>query len=81
MSSTREQELSAWLSDKGYDSSSLSVLSADASLRQYYRINKNDISYAVMDCPLEDESLDSFLKITEKLQNAKLNVPEIFDCD
>ena len=81
MSSTREQELTAWLSDKGYDISSLSVLSADASFRQYYRVNKNDISYAVMDCPAEDQSLDSFLKITEKLQDAKLNVPEIFDCD
>ena len=81
MSSTREQELTAWLSDKGYDISSLSVLSADASFRQYYRVNKNDIAYAVMDCPPEDESLDSFLKITEKLQDAKLNVPEIFDCD
>ena len=81
MSSTREQELATWLSDKGYESSSLSVLSADASFRQYYRVNKNDHSYAVMDCPPEDESLDSFLKITNKLQDAKLNVPEIFDCD
>ena len=35
MSSTREQELTAWLSDKGYDSSSLSVLSADASFRPF----------------------------------------------
>ena len=34
-----------------------------------------------MDCPPEDESLDTFLKITDKLQQAKLNVPEIFDCD
>jgi aminoglycoside/choline kinase family phosphotransferase len=60
---------------------SLSILSADASFRQYYRVNKNNISYAVMDCPPEDESLDTFLKITDKLQQAKLNVPEIFDCD
>ena len=81
MDSTREQELTTWLSDKGYDSSSLSILSADASFRQYYRVNKNNISYAVMDCPPEDESLDTFLKITDKLQQAKLNVPEIFDCD
>ena len=81
MDSTREQELTIWLSDKGYDSSSLSILSADASFRQYYRVNKNNISYAVMDCPPEDESLDTFLKITDKLQQAKLNVPEIFDCD
>ena len=81
MNSTREQELTTWLSDKGYDSLSLSILSADASFRQYYRVNKNNISYAVMDCPPEDESLDTFLKITDKLQQAKLNVPEIFDCD
>lgn len=81
MDSTREQELTTWLSDKGYDGSSLSILSADASFRQYYRVNKNNISYAVMDCPPEDESLDTFLKITDKLQQAKLNVPEIFDCD
>ena len=81
MNSTREQELTTWLSDKGYDSLSLSILSADASFRQYYRVNKNNISYAVMDCPPEDESLDTFLKITDKLQQAKLNVPEILDCD
>lgn len=81
MDSTREQELTRWLSNKGYDGSSLSILSADASFRQYYRVNKNNISYAVMDCPPEDESLDTFLKITDKLQQAKLNVPEIFDCD
>ena len=81
MDSTREQELTRWLSDKGYDGSSLYILSADASFRQYYRVNKNNIYYAVMDCPPEDESLDTFLKITDKLQQAKLNVPEIFDCD
>ena len=81
MGSTREQELAAWLGNNSYDSLSLSVLSADASFRQYYRVNKNNISYAVMDCPPEDESLDTFLKITDKLQQAKLNVPEIFDCD
>jgi aminoglycoside/choline kinase family phosphotransferase len=81
MDSTREQELTTWLSNKGYDGSSLSILSADASFRQYYRVNKNNNSYAVMDCPPEDESLDTFLKITDKLQQAKLNVPEIFNCD
>ena len=43
MSSTREQELTTWLSEKGYDSSSLSVLSSDASFRQYYRVNKNNL--------------------------------------
>ena len=81
MDSMREEELILWLNSNGYDTKSLSVLSADASFRQYYRINKNNTSYAVMDCPPEKESLDSFLKITNKLQQAKLNVPQIFECD
>jgi aminoglycoside/choline kinase family phosphotransferase len=34
-----------------------------------------------MDCPPEKENLESFLLITEKLKNAKLNVPEIFEVD
>jgi aminoglycoside/choline kinase family phosphotransferase len=48
---------------------------------QYYRATKSDTSYAVMDCPPEKENLESFLLITEKLKNAKLNVPEIFEVD
>jgi aminoglycoside/choline kinase family phosphotransferase len=73
--------LTSWLASNSFDKNSISVLSADASFRQYYRATKNDISYAVMDCPPEKENLESFLLITEKLKKAKLNVPEIFEVD
>ena len=81
MSSTRYQQLVSWLDDNKFDKDSLSTLSEDASFRQYFRVTKNNKSYAVMDCPPEKEDLASFLKITYKLQKAKLNVPDIFESD
>ena len=81
MDSSRQSILTSWLASKSFDKDSISVLSADASFRQYYRATKSDTSYAVMDCPPEKENLESFLLITEKLKNAKLNVPEIFEVD
>ena len=81
MSSARYQQLISWLDDNKFDKDSLSTLSKDASFRQYFRITKNDKSYAVMDCPPEKEDLVSFLSITSKLQQAKLNVPEIYESD
>tara|TARA_Y100000768_G_scaffold384010_1_gene367232 strand:+ start:53 stop:1030 length:978 start_codon:yes stop_codon:yes gene_type:complete len=81
MSSARYQQLISWLDDNKFDKDSLSILSEDASFRQYFRITKNDKSYAVMDCPPEKEDLVSFLSITSKLQKAKLNVPEIYESD
>ena len=81
MSSSRQSMLTSWLASNSFDKDSISVLSADASFRQYYRATKSDTSYAVMDCPPEKENLESFLLITEKLKNARLNVPEIFEVD
>ena len=81
MDSSRQLILTSWLASNSFDKDSISVLSADASFRQYYRATKSDTSYAVMDCPPEKENLESFLLITEKLKNAKLNVPEIFEVD
>ena len=81
MSSARYQQLISWLDDNKFDKDSLTTLSEDASFRQYFRITKNDKSYAVMDCPPEKEDLISFLSITSKLQQAKLNVPEIYESD
>ena len=81
MGSSRQSMLTSWLASNSFDKDSISVLYADASFRQYYRATKSDTSYAVMDCPPEKENLESFLLITEKLKNAKLNVPEIFEVD
>tara|TARA_Y100000768_G_scaffold340610_1_gene284586 strand:+ start:1245 stop:2216 length:972 start_codon:yes stop_codon:yes gene_type:complete len=81
MSSSRYQKLLSWLDVNKFDKDSLSTLSEDASFRQYFRVIKNNKSYAVMDCPPEKENLESFLSITDKLRKAKLNVPEIFEFD
>ena len=81
MSSARYQQLVSWLDKNKFDKDSLATLSEDASFRQYFRVTKNNKSYAVMDCPPEKENLASFLNITDKLQKAKLNVPEIFESD
>ena len=34
-----------------------------------------------MDCPPDKENLKSYILVTEKLHNAKVNVPKLFDCD
>ena len=34
-----------------------------------------------MDCPPDKENLKSFISVTEKLHNAKVNAPKLFDCD
>ena len=81
MGSSRQSMLTSWLASNSFDKDSISVLSAAASFSQYYRATKRDTSYAVMDSPPEKENLESFLLITEKLKNAKLNVPEIFEVD
>ena len=81
MGSDREQKLIAWLSENGYEKASIVDLSGDASFRKYYRVKKKNLSYVVMDCPPDKENLNSFISVTGKLRYAKVNVPELFDCD
>ena len=81
MDSNRYEKLESWLSQNNYDISSLRVLSGDASFRKYYRVDKDAISYVVMDCPPDKENLDAFIKISDKLQKAKINVPKLFECN
>ena len=81
MDSNRYEKLESWLSQNNYDVSSLRDLSGDASFRKYYRVDKDVISYVVMDCPPDKENLDAFIKISDKLQKAKINVPKLFECN
>ena len=81
MGSDREQKLIAWLSENGYEKASIADLSGDASFRKYYRVKKKNLSYVVMDCPPDKENLKLFISVSEKLHNAKVNAPKLFDCD
>ena len=81
MGSDREQKLIAWLSENGYEKASIADLSGDASFRKYYRVKKKNLSYVVMDCPPDKEDLNSFILVTEKLNKAKVNVPNLYEVD
>ena len=80
MDSDRQQKLVAWLDENNYEKTSLVDLSGDASFRKYYRVKKNELSYVVMDCPPDKENLNSFISVTKKLHEAKVNVPKLFEC-
>ena len=81
MGSDREQKLIAWLSENGYEKASIADLSGDASFRKYYRVKKKNLSYVVMDCPPDKEDLNSFILVTDKLNKAKVNVPNLYEVD
>ncbi len=59
----------------------LSVASADASFRSYYRVKGPDRSLVVMDAPPEQEDLGPWLEIGARLRAAGLNAPEVLATD
>ena len=64
---------------------SLAVASADASFRQYFRIealhNGVTKSYIIMDAPLSHEDCKPFIHIAQLLGSAGLNVPTVLEQD
>jgi len=72
------QQIKEWLEQTPYKDYKLTIASADASFRKYYRLSSADTSFIVMDASLEKESLIPFLDVTKRLLNAKVKVPKIF---
>lgn len=68
-----------WLEQKGYKDCTLSVASADASFRKYYRVEYKEKSYIVMDASLEKESLIPFIDITKRLADVDVKVAKIYE--
>jgi len=58
---------------------SITVASADASFRKYYRLSQGNKSFLLMDSSLEKESLTPFLDVTKRLAHAGVNVPKIYE--
>jgi aminoglycoside/choline kinase family phosphotransferase len=71
------KQLKAWLATTPYKEYALSVASADASFRKYYRIAKEGHSLIVMDASLEKESVKPFMDITARLLYVKVKAPKI----
>jgi aminoglycoside/choline kinase family phosphotransferase len=59
----------------------LSVASADASFRRYFRLKHNSKSYIVMDAPPDLEASLPFVQIGEWMKKSGINVPTIYHHD
>jgi hypothetical protein len=80
----RLQQLHRWLaSDLQLGEGELSVASADASFRRYFRWRERDgaVTRIVMDAPPEHESLEAFLAITSLLRGVGVHAPQLFEVD
>jgi len=74
----RKRQLEQWLgvvlTDKAF---TLSVASADASFRRYFRVHLQDKTLIAMDAPPEQESCTSFIDIAKLFLDCGLHVPEV----
>ena len=72
-------KIQEWLETTPYKNYALTVASADASFRQYYRLTQGNETLILMDSSLEKESLTPFLDVTQRLLNAKVKAPKILE--
>ncbi len=74
----RKRQLEQWLgvvlTEKAF---TLSVASADASFRRYFRVQLQDKTLIAMDAPPEQESCTSFIDIAKLFSDCGLHVPEV----
>lgn len=80
----RVQQLTEWLSalpaNLGIETASLSVASADASFRRYFRVQAGESHLIVMDAPPSHEDCKPFIHVAELFGRA-VNVPKILAQD
>jgi hypothetical protein len=74
-------KLKSWIATTPYKDYDLSVASADASFRSYYRLSQDKKSVILMDSSLELESLSPFIDVTKRLLNAHVKAPQILEQD
>jgi len=78
----RRALLASWLSEQSsFKGGTLSLASADASFRRYFRLQSNKKSFIVMDAPPELEDSLPFVQIGKWMKESGINVPEIFAKD
>jgi len=82
----------SWLTrDLGWRVGRISVASADASFRRYFRVSRGDVDPAawapkadtliVMDAPPGKEDIAPYLKVTALLEQAGAHVPRVYSAD
>ena len=73
----RLQQLTLWIKET-WPEATLSVASADASFRRYFRVHYQDKTMIAMDAPPDKEDSRPFIDMTQRLLNAGVHVPDIF---
>lgn len=76
---TEKNALNIWLKNilPDYDYK-LTKLAGDASCRHYYRVEYPDTTRILMDSSADQAAFATFTKITQKLANVELPVPQIY---
>lgn len=80
----RQSQLQQWLESLAENTyTNLQSASADASFRQYFRVNntRDNKSYIVMDAPPEKEDCHPFILVTELIRSVGVNAPDIIALD
>ena len=74
----RSNTLHTWIqSFCGAQTFKLQPLAGDASFRRYFRLYTNDATYVVMDSPLHQEPIDTWIEINIVLEQHGLRTPKI----
>ena len=82
MVDNRRALLADWLqTETSFKDGELSIASADASFRRYFRLKHQGHSYIVMDAPPDLEASLPFVQIGEWMKKSGIHVPEIFAKD
>jgi aminoglycoside/choline kinase family phosphotransferase len=78
----RLDQLNAWLiNDLGFNETTITSASSDASFRRYFRVAKSGVTYIVMDAPPDKEDCQPFVDIAAAMQGYGLNVPQVLEKD
>lgn len=72
----RLQQLTHWIKET-WPEATLSVASADASFRRYFRLHDQGNTMIAMDAPPEKEDSSPFIDVTQRLLTAGVHAPEI----
>ena len=66
-----------WLKNTPYEKYEVTIASADASFREYFRLTLDDESVLLMDSSLEKESIKPFLDVSARLLCVGVKAPRI----
>lgn len=82
MTDQRLEQLHQWLKTVlAHDEFEITVASADASFRRYFRVRYDGISRIAMDAPPDKEDCRPYLKVAQAFFQMGMHVPEIYQQD